>query len=66
MVTINIDDEKILSKYSHYELKLKFINFLRQEIKNENIELFWVSISDLDPETKKAYDQSFQDVFIDY
>lgn len=66
MTTITINDEEILKKYSNYELKLKFINFLKKEIKDDKIELFSISVDDLDKDTKIAYKESFKDVFIQY
>lgn len=66
MNTITINDKEILTKYSSYELQLKFINFLHSEMKIDTIDLFSVSIDDVDKNTKTAYDESFKDVFIQY
>ncbi len=66
MITLTIDDKKILSKYSSYELKLKFMSFLKQEVDSDDIELFSVNVSDTSKEVQKAYKESFKEEFIDY
>lgn len=56
MTTITINNPKIEEKYSKEELKNLILNFLESKLEDEAIELFQISVDDLSPEWKKAYD----------
>ena len=56
MTTITIDEKTITSKYSNEEIKLKFIDFLRRDLKEDNINIYQVEVDDLPQDVKEAYD----------
>jgi len=43
MTTIIIDNPKLEKKYTEYELKMKFIKFLEEEIKDDSVDLYEIS-----------------------
>ena len=47
MTTIVIDNPKLEKKYSEYEIKMKFIKFLEEDMKNEWVDLYEISESNL-------------------
>jgi len=47
MTTITIDNPKIEEAYSSQEIKMEFMQFLEQELWEEKVELFEVSVDDL-------------------
>jgi GTP cyclohydrolase FolE2 len=53
MTTIIIDNPKIEKKYSEYEIKMKFIKFLEKDMKNEKIDLYEISESNLSSSTQE-------------
>ena len=63
MTTITIDNPKIENKYSSSEIQMKFLQFLREEIGEENVELYEISVVDAPSEVQDAYknidDQDF-------
>ncbi len=66
MTTINIENSKLISKYSEYELKMKFLEFLEKENLDEKIDLYQISINDLSDESRKKLENLESTEFIDY
>lgn len=52
MTTFTINNPVFESKYTAYEMKLKFINFLEKELKEDSVELFEISVDDLSKKSK--------------
>lgn len=55
MTTITIDETKFKEKFSSYELKMKIINFLEEEMWGQSLDLYEVSIDDLPEDVLKSY-----------
>lgn len=55
MTTIILDDPIIESNYTSYELKLKFLNFIKNELKEDSLQLYQISIEDLPVNTLNRY-----------
>ena len=53
MTTIVIDNPKLEKKYSEYEIKMKFIKFLEEDMKNEWVDLYEISESNLSLKSKE-------------
>lgn len=66
MTTITIDNPKIEQKYSTYEIKLKFFNFLEKELKEEQVDLYQITVNDLPKRAKARLDTIDTLNFIDY
>jgi len=54
MTTITLENPSIESKYSEYEIKMKFLSFLENDLKEDNVNLYEISIDDL---SKKSQDK---------
>ncbi|MDP2091136.1 MAG: hypothetical protein Q8K30_06090 [Candidatus Gracilibacteria bacterium] len=66
MTTIVIDNPKIEKKYSDYEIKMKFIKFLEQDMKDDEIDLYEISESNLSENSKKRLKNIDSLNFIEY
>lgn len=66
MTTIVIDNPKIEKKYSDYEIKMKFIKFLEQDIKDDIINLSEISESNLSEKSKNILKKIDSLNFIEY
>lgn len=66
MTTITVDNPIIENNYSAYEIKLKFINFIEKEIKDERINLYEISVDDLPTSTKEVLKNLNNLDFIEY
>ena len=66
MATITIDNKEIVKKYSSYELKMKFLAFLENEMKQDKVEFYEVSVDDLPKEAKKKLENIDKLKFVDY
>jgi len=55
MTTITINNPKIENKYSSSEIQMKFLQFLRDEIGEEKIEIYEISVVDAPSEVQDAY-----------
>ncbi|MFA6090602.1 MAG: hypothetical protein WC774_02395 [Candidatus Gracilibacteria bacterium] len=66
MATITIENPRIEQKYSAYEIQLKFLYFLEKELKEDAIELYQISVTDLPKNTKTRFDTIDTLNFIDY
>ncbi len=53
MTTIIIDNPKLEKMYSEYEIKMKFIKFLEVKIKDDSINLYEISESNLSKYTQE-------------
>jgi hypothetical protein len=47
MTTIIIDNPQLEKKYSEYEMKMKFIEFLEKDIKENSVNLYEISENNL-------------------
>lgn len=56
MTIIKIDEDAIISKYTSEEIKLKFIDFLRRDLKDDSVNLYQIEVENLPNDVKKAYD----------
>ena len=54
-MTITINDCNFEKNYSQYEIQLKVVNFLQKEFSDNKIELFQVSVDDLEENVLEAY-----------
>ena len=52
-MTITIDAPLIEQNYSQNEIKLKFLEFLKKDIKSDSVNLFQISINELSEENKE-------------
>ena len=52
MTTIVIDNPKLEKEYSEYEIKMKFIKFLEEDMKDDSINLYEISKSFLSKNTQ--------------
>lgn len=66
MTTITLDNPVIESKYSSYEIKMKFLSFLRTEIKEDKIELYQISVDDLPNNTRDRLNNIDSLNFVNY
>ena len=66
MTTIVIDNPKLQKKYSEYEMKMKFIKFLEEEMKDDSINLYEISESNLSQNTQKRLKNIDDLNFIEY
>lgn len=66
MTTLTISNPEIENKYTSYEIKLKFIDFLKREMKEESVDLYEISVSDLSDDSKKRLENIDNLKFIDY
>ena len=66
MTTLTIDNPKIEQKYSAYEIQLKFLYFLEQELKEDQIDLYQISVSELPKKTITRFEAIDRLNFIDY
>ena len=55
MTTITLDNPEIEKKYTPYEIKLKFLNFLETELKEDKVELYEISVEDLPENVLNSY-----------
>lgn len=56
MTTITINNPQIEQKYTSFEIKQKFLFFIQKELKEEKIDLYEVSVSDLPEKVLETYD----------
>jgi hypothetical protein len=66
MTTIIIDNPKLEKMYSEYEIKMKFIKFLEVEIKDDSINLYEISESNLSKYTQERLKKIDNLNFIEY
>ena len=66
MITIDVDNLKIEKKYSDYEIKMKFIKFLEQDMKYDVIDLYEISELNLSDKTKNRLKKIYSLNFIEY
>lgn len=66
MTTVIIDNPQIEQKYSAYEIQMKFLCFLEKELKEDRVELYQISVSDLPKKTKTRLDIIDTLNFVDY
>lgn len=66
MTTLTIDNPKIAQKYSAYEIQLKFLHFLEKELKEDQVELYQISVDNLPIKARKRFDTINTLNFIDY
>jgi len=66
MTTITIDNPTLENKYSAYEIKMKFISFLERDMKDENIDLYEISESNLSQNTQKRLKNINNLNFVEY
>ncbi|MDD5197718.1 MAG: hypothetical protein PHN60_02560 [Candidatus Gracilibacteria bacterium] len=66
MTTVTIDNPQIEQKYSAYEIQLKFLYFLEKELKENQVELYQISINDIPKETRAKLDTVNTLNFVDY
>lgn len=55
MKTITLDSPKIETKYNAYEIKMLFMDFLENNLKEDKVELYEVSVSDLPLSVLESY-----------
>jgi len=66
MTTIVINSPKLKSKYSEYEIKMKFISFLEKDVKDEWIDLYEISESNLSEDTQERLKNINSLNFVEY
>lgn len=66
MTTIILDNPKIQEKYTDYEIKMKFIKFLEQDMKTEWVDLYEISELNLSEKSKKRLKNIDNLNFIEY
>jgi hypothetical protein len=66
MTTIIIDNPKLEKKYTEYELKMKFIKFLEEEIKDDSVNLYEISDFNLSKYTQDRLKKIDNLKFIEY
>lgn len=66
MTTITIDNPNISEKYTDYEIKLKFLNFLENELKENSVELYEISVDSLSGNSKKRLENIDNLNFVNY
>lgn len=66
MTTLKIEDPEIERKYSAYEIRLKFLSFLENELKEDHVELFQISFNDVPKKTRTRWDDINNLHFVDY
>ena len=54
-MTITINDVFLTENYSQYEIKIKFVDFLKRELNSDNIDFFKVSVDDAPDDVLKSY-----------
>lgn len=55
MTTITLDSPKIETKYNAYEIKMLFMDFLENNLKEDKVELYEVSVLDLPLSVLESY-----------
>ena len=55
MTTITLDSPKIETKYNAYEIKMLFMDFLENNLKEDKVELYEDSVSDLPLSVLESY-----------
>lgn len=66
MTTITLNDPIIEAKYTSYEIKLKFLDFIKKELKQDFIDLYEISVEDLPMKTKDRLKNINNLNFIEY
>ncbi|GEM_PF-6143341 len=66
MTTIVIDNPKLEKKYNDYELKMKFIKFMEEEMKEDSISLYEISESNLSKYTQNRLKNIDSLNFVEY
>jgi len=66
MTTLTIDNPVIEKRYSSYEIKMKFIDFLENDLKEKRVNLYKITVADLPEKTKKRFDNIDSLNFVDY
>ena len=66
MTTIIIDNPKLDKKYTEYELKMKFIKFLEEEMKEDSVNLYEISEFNLSKYTQNRLKNIDNLKFIEY
>lgn len=66
MTTIIIDNPQVEKKYSDYEIKMKFIKFLEEDMKDDSINLYEILESNLSKNTQDRLKNIDDLNFIEY
>ena len=66
MTNITIDNPVLERRYSDYEIKMKFINFLEKDMKTKDLDLYEISESNLSDNSKKRLKDIDNLNFIEY
>ncbi|MDD4151609.1 MAG: hypothetical protein PHR68_03265 [Candidatus Gracilibacteria bacterium] len=66
MTTITLNDPIIEAKYNSYEIKLKFLDFIKKELKQDSIDLYEISVENLPTKTKDRFKNIDNLNFIEY
>jgi len=66
MTTFTINDPIIEQKYTNEDIKRKFLFFIQTELKEDNIDLYQISVDDLSEKSKKRLDNIDNLNFINY
>ena len=61
MTTITLNNPIIEEKYTSSEIRQKFLYFIQKELKEEKVNLYEISVSDLPEKVLKTYD-NFEDI----
>jgi hypothetical protein len=66
MTTIVVDSPKIEKKYSNYEIKMKFIEFLEQDMAKDKFDLYEITEQNLSQESQEKLAKIDTLNFVDY
>ncbi len=66
MTTITIDNPKVEKSYTAYEIKMKFVEFLEKDLKQEGINLYEISIDNLSEKSKNRLENIDKLNFVNY
>jgi len=66
MTTITLDNPKIEESYTAYEIKMKFVEFLEKDLKQDNIDLYEISVDDLPKKSIERLEQIDKLNFVNY
>ena len=66
MSTITIDNPKITKHYSEQELRMKFLQFLEQELWEKHINLYEIEVDTLSSSSQKRFSIKDQLNYLDY
>ena len=66
MTTITLDNPSIENKYSDYEIKMKFLSFLENDLKEDNVNLYEIAVDNLSVKSQEKLKNIDSLNFIDY